>query len=456
MIVRRWRSSVGNTLAQGNLEVPGGPAEHNAPPPPLRAACWLAYPMAVISSRYWLGDEPLTMAGALATESARGEQLSLSSSAEATVALGRLMGYVIIVVRAGVAGVGAIAALISMAPPATPGWVVPAVTINCGWAAAFVVVVLRRGLRPWLMVVDVLLSTAFAIAQGHLVAPGALPDGGGWVATQCSITLITSHLAWRPLAAVTAGIVIASGHVTGAGLASTPDHGVPQLVAFIVQITATTVMMMLLRRASRLADDAIARYHDAQRKAQIRQAVRAAEREQNRTLHDKVLGVLTPVGAGDIRQTSEKLRGSAAVALDVLSNFSPKSKPDKIVCLDRLLARTAAIIEPSVRVSRRFEPTPVPEHVAVAFAGAAEAALKNVVAHARTERALLTLTSSDGLVTVEVVDEGCGFDPGPVPAHRFGLSEAIRGRMSEIGGGARITSVIGVGTRVRLWWRSDG
>jgi signal transduction histidine kinase len=394
--------------------------------------------------------------GVLATDTARAEALNVLSSAEATVALGRLLGYVVVAVRGGVAAVGAVAALISMSPPATPVWVVPAVAINCLWAAAFVAVVLRVGLRPWALVVDVLLSLAFALGQVHLVGPGALPDGGGWVATLCSITLIITHLAWRAPAAVVAGVVIAVGYVVGAGLAGTPDGGVPQLVAFGVQIVSTSVLMLLLRRVSRFADGAIARYQDARREARISEAVRAAEREQSRVLHDKVLGVLMPVGKGDIGQTSTTLRAGAAVALEVIANLdSAEVAGGTVVRLDQLLERTAT--RTSVRVDHDLTPVLVPGDVAVAFAGAAEAALDNVVRHARTPRARLELTGSTGRVRVEVADDGCGFDTtSSVPAHRYGLREAIRGRMSAVGGGADVESAPGTGTRVRMWWRSDG
>jgi hypothetical protein len=390
------------------------------------------------------------LAGVLATDSVR----AAAVNREATDALGRLLGYVVVAIRGGVAAIGTVAALLSMAAPASPGWVVPAVVINCGWVAVLTRSVLGHGLRAWHVVGDVLLSTAFAVCQRYLVGPGALPDGGGWVATLCSISLITAHLAWRPPASTGAGLVIAAGYLVGAGMADIPDGGVPQLVAFAIQISVTTVLMVLLRRVSRLADDAIARYHDARREARVRQAVRAAEREQNRVLHDKVLGVLTPVGKGDIARTSATLRTGAGVALEVIAGLdAQETDAGTVVRLDHLLAD----VVPPVRLARRLTPVLVPHPVAVAFVGAAEAALDNVLRHARTDQARLILTRAGGQVRLDVVDDGCGFDPDrPVPAHRYGLREAILGRMTTVGGGADIRSTPGAGTRVQLWWRSGG
>jgi hypothetical protein len=57
---------------------------------------------------------------------------------------------------------------------------------------------------------------------------------------------------------------------------------------------------------------------------------------------------------------------------------------------------------------------------------------------------------------VEVIDCGRGFDPGRVPAHRYGLREAIRGRMRAVGGQAGVDSSPGQGTRITLTWPAAG
>jgi signal transduction histidine kinase len=407
----------------------------------------------------WLGVvvRALKLIEAFATDSVRGVLLSRSRGADATVALGRLMGYIVVAVRAVMAAVGAVASLLSLAPPARVQWVLPAVVVNCLWAVVFVAVVLKWGLRPWSMAVDVALAVGFAVAQGRLVSAAALPDGGGWVAPVCSITLITAHLAWRMPAAVAAGGCIAVSYVVGAGLAGTPDRGIPQLIAFSVQIVVTAVLMRLLRRASDRADEAIARYHDSRREARIRRAVRGEEREQNRRLHDKVLGVLTPVGAGDIRHMSPALQANAADALAVITDLNELPVAGNgMVRLDTLVGTIADPADGAVRVHRVLEPVVVPAVVATAFAGAVEAALLNVVAHAQVDQARVVLTQLSGLVEVRIADAGRGFDVATVPPYRYGLREAIRGRMATVGGGARVYSTRGMGTEVQLWWRSDG
>ncbi|WP_369799330.1 ATP-binding protein [Micromonospora sp. M42] len=72
--------------------------------------------------------------------------------------------------------------------------------------------------------------------------------------------------------------------------------------------------------------------------------------------------------------------------------------------------------------------------------------------HAPGATASLRLAREGGAVVVEVVDDGPGFDPATVPAHRYGLRESIHGRMTTVGGRALVTSAPGAGTRIRLEW----
>jgi signal transduction histidine kinase len=70
-------------------------------------------------------------------------------------------------------------------------------------------------------------------------------------------------------------------------------------------------------------------------------------------------------------------------------------------------------------------------------------ALTNAVKHARAERVLVALTQPDGHLTVEVRDDGCGFDPGSVRG--LGLA-GLTDRISIVRGALRIDSEPGRGT----------
>ena len=79
----------------------------------------------------------------------------------------------------------------------------------------------------------------------------------------------------------------------------------------------------------------------------------------------------------------------------------------------------------------------------------AQEALNNVLRHARASSVTVTLTCQDGGAVMEVVDDGCGFDPGAVPDGRMGLAN-MRDRAQEAGGVLEVVSAPGAGTRVRV------
>jgi signal transduction histidine kinase len=75
-------------------------------------------------------------------------------------------------------------------------------------------------------------------------------------------------------------------------------------------------------------------------------------------------------------------------------------------------------------------------------------ALANVVKHARASSAGVHIEAKDGTVSIEVCDDGRGFDPAAVPAGHFGL-RSMRGRVADLGGRLEVTSAAGRGTVVR-------
>lgn len=89
---------------------------------------------------------------------------------------------------------------------------------------------------------------------------------------------------------------------------------------------------------------------------------------------------------------------------------------------------------------------------ALTNAGKHGAATKITVYAEPTEGSFQQLpdTAADAAVFVSVKDNGSGFDVDAA-TERIGLSGSIRGRLSEAGGHADITSAVGRGTEVTLW-----
>ena len=78
----------------------------------------------------------------------------------------------------------------------------------------------------------------------------------------------------------------------------------------------------------------------------------------------------------------------------------------------------------------------------------AQGALANVVQHAKADSAVVTLTYLADAVTLDVCDDGKGFDPAVPPAapdRGFGL-RAIRQRIEALGGATTVESTPGEGT----------
>ena len=85
-----------------------------------------------------------------------------------------------------------------------------------------------------------------------------------------------------------------------------------------------------------------------------------------------------------------------------------------------------------------------------ALRSALEQCVVNVARHAGVAEAWVVVGASPGELSVTVVDEGVGFDPGSVPHDRLGLSESVRGRVERCGGSVRLWSSPGAGTSVHI------
>jgi signal transduction histidine kinase len=74
-------------------------------------------------------------------------------------------------------------------------------------------------------------------------------------------------------------------------------------------------------------------------------------------------------------------------------------------------------------------------------------ALHNVVKHARAQRVAVRASAVEGVLRLEVADDGVGFDPtGPFAGH-LGLT-SMRERLADLGGRLEVVSAPGSGTRL--------
>jgi signal transduction histidine kinase len=96
-------------------------------------------------------------------------------------------------------------------------------------------------------------------------------------------------------------------------------------------------------------------------------------------------------------------------------------------------------------------------HGELALLRIAHEALNNAIRHARAEHVTVRLARDDGVIVVEVADDGIGFDPQApdLRSRHLGLT-SMEERARESGGRLRIKSGPGAGTTVRIELAANG
>lgn len=107
-----------------------------------------------------------------------------------------------------------------------------------------------------------------------------------------------------------------------------------------------------------------------------------------------------------------------------------------------------------VSVGDELAAAPLPDVVRVATLRVVQAAIANVARHSGAHYAEVRARLDDGMLAVDVLDAGAGFDVEPAvlvaaASGRLGIL-GMRERVADLGGTLRIESEPGVGTRVSL------
>ncbi len=299
-----------------------------------------------------------------------------------------------------------------------------------------------------------------------MTAP-ALPEGiAPWPVLITAIGTVPAALAWRPLWAwlcVLANAIIitpvrflASG---GTEWASPLQYGF-FTITFAGIFTGLTIVTLSNGRA---LDAAIAAARTAAASAA---AVIAREQEQARLdalVHDEVISTLfyasqgRPELAGSVqRQASKAMEHLARLRESPEGSARPVPADEFVSRMNSVVAGLSPDVVFLVQGSRS---APVAADVAATLAEATAEALRNSIEHAAKRGSVarsVTLVLAEDGISASVVDDGVGFDPRSVPAHRLGIAVSIRGRLDTIAGGrATVTSRPGRGTRVLLEWRAS-
>jgi histidine kinase-like protein len=356
--------------------------------------------------------------------------------------------------RGVVAVIAISAALLGVEPPLSWWWLGSALVVVACWTSVYVAVAWTRGLRIWLIGVDLLFTAALCLAIGKLVPATAVPGTLSWVTNIASMAVVGAQLAGVPLVSVPAALLVAVSAVAGSRLAHSPDGGTPAGILLITQAVIAAAVMAVALRTERGAVGAFNDLQEAQAAADLAVVQRKDERAQLRLVHNGPLTTLTMALHASPERPGEMLNRHAAITLASLPQLAAVTESsDDRLRLDERLAQVIVSYEPPLRIIANLQQCSVPADIADAFAGAVGEALENIVRHAGTRRATADLRDDGRAVQVTVADQGRGFDAAQLSGRGFGLREDLAGRMAAVGGSATVRSSSGMGTVIDLEWR---
>lgn len=214
----------------------------------------------------------------------------------------------------------------------------------------------------------------------------------------------------------------------------------------------------IARTAERIAE--VGRAHEAERLAS---ELEAQQRQDARVLHDTVLATLSLLAhsgvgvgpaalrqqAGDDARLLRLLRLGAPLDSGVTSMFSPESGEDALGTTFESVRQRFARMGLDVNWHGAGQLV-LPRDTLDALLGALGECLENVRRHSGVNEADVTVTDDEHTVRAMVSDAGTGFEPAAIDAGRLGFAESVVGRLTSVGGRARVFSSPGAGTTVML------
>ncbi|WP_166997815.1 sensor histidine kinase [Paramicrobacterium fandaimingii] len=332
---------------------------------------------------------------------------------------------------------------------------------------------LRRGLRTAAGVFAVVYIGALVVWPSSTGFQLGGQPGEPWiwylltVATACAA--IAFPIVWA--VAYTIGVPILFGLVRSIRPFGFRNIDVGILDALYGAIFGMVIVVLVVmfrqtaRRVDAARDAALVRYDRAVRA----HAIEAERVEVDALVHDNVLAALQ---AAERASGAEAERAAVQIAQHALTElreagFDP-AEDESSVTLKEMGGRlriAAQMMEHDFQVeSTAAAGAVVPQGVANAMGLAAVQAMVNSAEHAGgpagagaaaqvSRRVVVSNTRTTA--TIEVIDDGVGFDPAAVPTDRLGVRVSIVERMTAVGGDAQVRSAPGAGAVVVLRWSAE-
>ena len=175
------------------------------------------------------------------------------------------------------------------------------------------------------------------------------------------------------------------------------------------------------------------------------------------------------LGNGAITEAAEslqRLNRTAHDALEEMRRVSMDLRPPMIDDLGILatlswLFRELEAACPGVRVEKDFgiQESSIPRALKITIYRIVQEATSNIVKHANADRVRVSMGSTGGVLVLNVMDNGDGFDPSGVPIRNgsgrgLGLLN-MRERANLSGGAYEMDSSAGKGTQICVSWQLD-
>ncbi|RUR01185.1 hypothetical protein ELQ94_06600 [Labedella endophytica] len=240
------------------------------------------------------------------------------------------------------------------------------------------------------------------------------------------------------------------------------DHvSIENLVVNSVGLLAIAAALILgvttVRHRADLADSTERSVRDLFERSQRQAALESERVRTDALLHDSVLATLSTAASG--YGTPDQTLIMARTALEVVTGTADvPDKPSLRVTFERAVAAAEHELTP-VQGAVRFDlsdasAVELPVDVAETLVAAMLQALNNSIKHAgqSVDRGATATRVGDDGISIDISDNGRGFDPAQIAPERLGVRASILERMTLIGGNAEIRSAPGSGTTVLLQW----
>lgn len=340
------------------------------------------------------------------------------------------------------------------------GYVSVSYFVAVAWSAALFAVALRCDrITPAWVIGDLALASCWLVTVPRM-CEGACAAAPDWIVPLAMGSGVLAAIFLSAGVAAYGLLALGAAYIVGIWpwLDDVPD-GLRTVVVTCFLVLGFAMLGRLIaswiRESARATDMATAAAIEA-RAAEAAAEARMEERfRQYDGLHQTVLSTLTTIARGGLDHRSADVRELCARDADyvrALVTGTPDSGAGDLAADLACVVRDKQVL--GLRVNSRFHdlPADLPARATQVMIGAAREALNNVVKHAGTDEAWLSVVGEGGGVRLTVVDRGVGFDPSTVSAGR-GLVRELRDAVNGAGGIVAVSSSPGGGTVVDVLWQ---